>query len=147
MDQNYNSLSGVGKKCFTNEKKELDNFSLITEIDMAQARKLADISGKLLSQLEVYTSEKSLPEEKLKALESVKKSYVKLIVYVRNHIKCFEPRKVLIMCENKMILAGINPLNIAEKIKEVELVSEDNESGENNKNSKTNKVNPAMLGS
>lgn len=124
MDQNYGSLSSLGKKCFTLSKKELDNFSAIKEIDIPKAKKLGSYSEELLSQLEVYTSEKSSFEEKVKALEAVKSAYGKMVPFVKKHIACFEPRSVLIMCENKMILAGVMPSNIAEKLKEVEYTEE-----------------------
>lgn len=144
MDQNFNLLSMWGRNCFLKEKKELDNFSLITEIDMNIAKKLAGLSGKLISSLEIYNDATS-PKVKLNTLEDIKTAYAALVGFVKNRMKYFEPRKVLIMCENKMILSGIIPAKIAEKIKEED--NEYKESNKNKKNNKTNKVNSAMQGS
>lgn len=151
MDQspalNINLLSQTGSECLKAEKKEVSNFknlALIKEIEFTEAKKLAVFSGEVMSGLEVYTNEKSSSEEKIKALEAIKRAYTGLVPYVRKfHKKCFEPRMVLLMCEVRMILAGILPT----KIREVEAGIESNENSENNKNSKTSKVNPAILGS
>lgn len=134
MDAKYNLLSVWGKNCAAKEKKELDNFSFITEVEMSIARKLAVLSGNLISELETYTDSTLSPKEKLDTLKNIKTAYAALATFVRGRMKYFEPRKVLIMCENKMILAGINPAKIAEEIREVK--SEvDKSSSQNSQNS------------
>ena len=132
--QNFTLLSKFGKECLRLSQRELLNFKnlkLIKEISINEAKRLGVYSEGVISNVEVYMNEKSSNEEKIKALESVKKAYVGLVSYVRKfYRRCFEPRMVFLMCEARMISAGIMPGKIAEKIKEVE----DNEYAEDRNN-------------
>ena len=132
--QNFTLLSKFGRECLRLSQRELLNFKnlkLIMEISINDAKSLGVYIQGLISNVEVYMNEKSSNEEKIKALESVKKAYVGLVPYVKKfYRRCFEPRMVFLMCEARMISAGIVPGKIAEKIKEVE----DNEYAEDRNN-------------
>lgn len=131
MDQDQNqgmySLSKLGIDCLKLSRKELMNFNglkLIKEISMAEAKRLGEFSDKIVFGVEMYTNEKVTTEEKAKIVKNMEKDYSNLAVYVKKYYKkCFEPRMVLLMCEVKMIEAGIIPA----KIKETEIISENTE--------------------
>lgn len=133
MDQDQNqgmySLSRLGIECLKLSRRELMNFNglkSIKEISLGEARKLGEFSNKIVFGSEMYTNEKVTAEGKAKIVKNMEKDYSNLVTYVRKFYKsCFEPRMVLLMCEAKMILAGIIPA----KIKETEIVSEDAEKG------------------
>lgn len=128
-DSRYSLLSRMGKDFVKREKKELGNFNLIKEITLEQARKLGGYSEGLITNLGIYTNEKSTSEEKVKALEAVRSNYTKLVEFARKYRGCFEVRKVFLMCEAKMISARINPIKLNEDIKRAEA---NGANGENN---------------
>lgn len=126
-DKRYNLLSRMGKDFVKREKKELSNFDLIKELSLDQARRFGNYSGALVTNLEIYANEKSSSEDKVAALEAVKSNYTKVVDFARKYRTCFEVRKVLLMCEAKMISAKINPAKLNEEIREVKTNNEDKE--------------------
>ena len=126
-DKRYNLLSRMGKDFVKREKKEFSNFDLIKELSLDQARKFGNYSGALVSNLEIYLNEKSSSEDKVAALEAVKSNYTKVVDFARKYKTCFEARKVLLMCEAKMISAKLNPAKLNEEIEEVKTNNEDKE--------------------
>ena len=132
--QNFTLLSKFGRECLRLSQRELLNFKnlkLIKEISINEAKRLGVYSEGVISNVEVYMNENSTNEEKIKALESVKKAYVVLDRYVKKFYRSsFEPRMVFLMCEARIISACIVPGKIAEKFKEVE----DNEYAEDRNN-------------
>lgn len=84
--QNFTLLSKFGRECLRLSQRELLNFKnlkLIKEININEAKRLGVYSEGVISNVEVYMNEKSSNEEKIKALESVKKAYVGLVPYVK----------------------------------------------------------------
>lgn len=124
--QDISSLSRFGIECLKLSRRELFNFKglkSIKEISIEEAKKLGNYSAKVIFGLEMYTDEKATYKVKERVFEAIKKDYSYLVSYVRKfYKKCFEPRMVLLMCEVKMIEAGVIPA----KIKEIEVNVEEN---------------------